>query len=140
MWTQVYTDFSELQESLRDGTSSECCFKDHSTTTVNVEFESRGDTLSDVQTLFVSLTAVCSVIYSPRICFLCFFFLFCVASWIFWHLCFCLGFLSGLQDGKEFHIFFVNCFFRHARRVICEVNRKFQPFVILHCESYTALV
>lgn len=51
---QVYTDFVELQEGLRDGTSKECCFTDHDTTAVNVVFESRGDSLSAVQDLFVS--------------------------------------------------------------------------------------
>ena len=51
---QVYTDFLELQEGLRDGTSKECCFTDHDTTAVNVVFESTGDSLSAVQDLFVS--------------------------------------------------------------------------------------
>ena len=128
-YTQVYTDYAQLQENLRYGTSKECCFADHDTTTVNVVFESRGDTLSDVMDLLVRLhVSVCiyrlilasyclnvnSFVYSRA--------LVCVHC--VWHLngvIFCVFPLKNSQDGKEYHVFFVNCFFRHARRIICEV-------------------
>ena len=66
-YTQVYTDYAQLQENLRDGTSKECCFADHDTTTVNVVFESRGGTLSDVMDLLVRLHLCVYISFDPGI-------------------------------------------------------------------------
>lgn len=42
--------------------------------------------------------------------------------------------LNWKQEGKEYHVFFVNCFFRHARRIICEVRIKILHVISNHDE------